>query len=412
MDCCHYINDILHLEETPLTDIARETGTPTYVYSKAAFTGRLESFKAAFAGQPHLICYSVKVNANLAMLRLAAGGGFGADIVSGGELFKALSAGVKPERVVFSGVGKKPHEMREAMDAGILMFNVESAEELGLLAQVAGEMGRVAPVSLRINPDVDPHTHPYISTGLKENKFGLSLEEARRVYARAGELPQVKVLGVDCHIGSQLTSTAPFVEAAERLKQLVLDLRADGHDIRYLDLGGGLGLRYKDENPPSPAEYAQGLKRVLGDVPGLTLILEPGRYAAGNSGLLLVEVLYNKTNGDKNFVVTDGAMNDLIRPSLYGAWHEILPVNKNGEPPLTVDVVGPICESSDFLAKDRPLQPTAHGDLLAVMGAGAYGFSMSSNYNARPRAAEVLVDGRSFAVTRARETYEDLVRGE
>ncbi len=404
MDFCAYRNDILHLEETPLTAIARATGTPTYVYSKAAFTGRLEAFKAAFADMPHLVCYSVKVNANLGLLRLAAGGGFGADIVSGGELFKALRAGIPPERVVFSGVGKKTHEMREALEAGILMFNVESAEEFSLLAQVAGDMGRAAPVSLRINPDVDPHTHPYISTGLKENKFGLSLAEARQVYARARELPQVKVLGVDCHIGSQLTSVAPFIEAAERLKQLVLDLRAGGHDIRYLDLGGGLGLRYKDENPPSPAEYARGLKQVLGDVPGLTLILEPGRYLAGNSGLLLVEVLYNKSNGDKNFVVTDGAMNDLIRPSLYGAWHEILPAEKNGEPPLMVDVVGPICESTDFLAKDRPLQPVSRGGLLAVMGAGAYGFSMSSNYNARPRAAEVLVDGSSFTVTRARET--------
>lgn len=412
MDFCSYKNDSLYIEEVSLAAIAADLGSPTYVYSKAAFTGRLEAFKSAFAGTPHLLCYSVKVNASLGLLNLAAKGGFGADIVSGGELFKARRAGIPPERIVFAGVGKKKHEMREALEAGILMFNVESAEELRLLAEVAKDMGRVAPISLRINPDVDAQTHPYISTGLKENKFGLGREEARQVYAEAAASPHLKVLGVDCHIGSQITSAAPFAEAAERLKTFLLDLRADGHDIRCLDLGGGLGLRYHDENPPSVAEYAASLKNVLGDVPGLTLIFEPGRFVAGNSGLLLVEVLYNKSNANKHFVISDGAMNDLIRPSLYGAYHEIVPVHRNALTPIAVDIVGPICESTDFLAKDRPLQPVKRGDLLAVMGAGAYGFSMSSNYNARPRAAEVLVDGSSFTLLKPRESYEDLVRGE
>lgn len=412
MDFCNYINDTLCLEDTPLSAIAKEVGSPTYVYSKAAFLSRLDSFSAAFADVPHLICYSAKVNANLALLRLAAKGGFGADIVSGGELFKALRAGIPANRIVFAGVGKKAREMREALEAGILMFNVESAEELRLLAQVAGDMGLVAPFALRINPDVDAGTHPYISTGLKENKFGLAIDEARQVYTEAANNPHLTAIGVDCHIGSQITSALPFAEAAEKLKNFVLELRAAGHGIKFLDLGGGLGLRYKDENPPSPAEYASGLKAVLSGVPGLTLILEPGRFAAGNCGLLLVEVLYNKRNGEKNFVVVDGAMNDLIRPSLYGAHHEIVPVRKTACAPIIVDIVGPICESTDFLAKDRPLQPVAGGDFLAVLGAGAYGFTMSSNYNARPRAAEVLVDGSTFTVVKPRETYQDLVRGE
>ncbi|UQZ88829.1 diaminopimelate decarboxylase [Deltaproteobacteria bacterium Smac51] len=412
MSSIEYKNDILTVEGVPLTTIAKEIGTPSYVYSKAEFTGSLNAFQAAFTGTSHLVCYSVKVNANLALLRLAAERGVGADIVSGGELFKALRAGISPDKIVFSGVGKKAAEMREALEANILMFNVESAEEMRLLARVAGEMNRRTKISLRINPDVDPRTHPYISTGMKENKFGLSREEALPVFAEAAQSPHLEVVGVDCHIGSQLTETEPFIEAAERLKKLVLDLRAAGHDIRYLDLGGGLGIRYKDEAPPSPADYASGLKKVLGDVPGLTMVLEPGRYLVGNSGVLLTEVLYNKANGDKHFVITDVAMNDLIRPSLYGAYHGVLPVKKTGETPLTVDVVGPICESSDFMAKDHPLQPVAGGDLLAVMSAGAYGFTMSSNYNARPRAAEVLVDGGHFTVVKPRETYEDLVRGE
>ncbi len=412
MNAFNYINDNLHIEDAPLASIAKEHGTPLYVYSKAAFTGQLKAFENAFRDLPHLVCYSAKVNANLALLRLAAQGGFGADVVSGGELFKALRAGIPASKIVFAGVGKKAQEMREALSAGILMFNVESVEEMRLLARVAADMGRAAPMALRINPDVDAGTHPYISTGLKENKFGLSPEEAREAFAEAGRNPHLKVTGIDCHIGSQIISAAPFAEAASRLKELLLELRRAGHDIRRLDLGGGLGVQYCDETPPSAAEYAAALKDVLGDVPDLTLILEPGRFVAARCGALLVEVLYAKKNGDKNFVIVDGAMNDLVRPSLYGAWHEILPLVRDGRPPMIVDVVGPICESTDFLAKDRPLKPVKGGDFLAVMGAGAYGFSMSSNYNARPRAAEVLVDGANFSLVKPRETYADLVRGE
>lgn len=400
------------VEGVPLAEIAAEVGTPVYVYSQAAFTEPLEAFEAAFSDVPHLICYAVKGSANRSLLRLVAQRGQGADIVSGGELFKCLRAGIDPGQVVYSGVGKTGREMAEALKAGILMFNVESGEELDRLAEVAGGLGLRAPVALRINPDVDPGTHHYVATGLKESKFGLAPEEALELYRRAAARPELEVRGVACHIGSQLLSAAPFLAAAEKVRALVLELKDAGIELKYFDMGGGLGVRYTDEEPPSLAEYAAGLKKIMAGLPGLTLILEPGRYIAANSGVLVVEVLYRKRNGDKRFLVVDGAMNDLIRPSLYTAHHRILPLRQSSGPLVPVDVVGPVCESGDFLAKDRPLPEAAAGDLLAVMSAGAYGFAMSSNYNARPRAAEVLVSGRDFRVVKARETYEDLVRGE
>ena len=400
------------VEGVPLAKIAAEVGTPAYVYSQAAFIEPLEAFEAAFQDVPHLICYAVKGSANRSLLRLVAERGQGADIVSGGELFKCLKAGIDPGKVIFSGVGKTAREMAEALRAGILMFNVESEEELDRLAEVAGGLGRKAPVALRINPDVNPGTHPYVATGLKESKFGLSPEAALALYRQAAQNPAVELIGLACHIGSQLLTAAPFLEAAEKLKNLVLELKSSGIELKYFDMGGGLGVRYDDETPPALADYATGLKKILAELPTMTLVLEPGRYISANSAALLVSVLYNKQNGDKRFLVIDGAMNDLIRPSLYGSYHHILPVKKTGASLVTVDVVGPVCESSDFLAKDRPLPEASGGDLLAVMSAGAYGFTMSSNYNARPRAAEVLVSGRSFRVVKARETYEDLVRGE
>ena len=412
MNCFEYQDGRLMAEGVSLADIAAQVGTPAYVYSKAAFTAPLDAFEAAFKDVPHLVCYAVKGAANTALLKLAAERGQGADIVSGGELYKCLKSGIRADKVVFSGVGKTGREMKEALEAGIMMFNLESAEEMELLSRVAGEMKRRAPVAMRLNPAVDPKTHPYVATGLKESKFGLDYAAALDLYKKAAQDPNLEVIGLACHIGSQLTISGPFLEAADKLKAMVLELKALGIQLKYFDMGGGLGITYHDETPPSLDEYAAGLKNLMKDLPGMTLVLEPGRYVSGNSAVLLIEVLYNKTNGDKHFVVTDGAMNDLTRPSLYGSWHRILPVRQTGAPEITVDVVGPICESSDFLAKDRPLPRVAGGDLLAVMSAGAYGFTMSSNYNARPRAAEVLVDGGGFKVIKARETYEDLVRGE
>lgn len=412
MSIFEYHNNQLTVEGVPLAEIAAGVGTPVYVYSQAAFNGALDAFERAFQGLPHLICYAAKVSDNGSLLKLVAGKGQGADIVSGGELFKCLRAGIDPGRVVFSGVGKTAREMTEALEAGILMFNVESEEELDRLAEVAGRLGRRAPVSLRINPDVDPGTHPYVATGLKESKFGLSPEAALSLYRRAAEKPELELRGVACHIGSQLLGSAPFLAAAEKLKVLVLELKLTGIELKYFDMGGGLGVHYHQEDPPSLAEYAEGLKWVMADLPGMTLILEPGRYIAANSAALVVEVLYNKVNGHKKFLITDGAMNDLIRPSLYGSYHHILPVKNTDTPLVTVDVVGPICESSDFLAKDRPMPISEAGDFLAVLGAGAYGFTMSSNYNARPRAAEVLVSDGAFRIIKSRETYDDLVRGE
>jgi len=401
----------LYCEGVPLRTIAREAGTPCYIYSCATLRQHFTVFDSAFAGMPHLTCYSVKANGNLSILGLFAALGGGADIVSGGELFKARQSGIPAERIVYSGVGKTREEIDYALREDILMFNIESAQELEAIDQRAGAMRARARIALRVNPDVDPKTHPYISTGLKKNKFGIDIEQAMQSYERARTLEHVDVVGIDCHIGSQLTEIPPFVEALERLKALVCRLGENGTGIRYLDLGGGLGISYHEEEPPHPREYARAILEGLGDLP-CKLILEPGRVIVGNAGVLLTEVLYTKKTASKEFIIVDAGMNDLVRPSLYGSYHDIRPVVPRSRESRPVDVVGPICESSDFIAHDRMLQAMDAGELLAVMSAGAYGFSMSSNYNARARAAEVLVDGDSFYVVRKRESREDLIRGE
>ena len=413
MNAFQYRDNQLMVENVPLDEIAAQVGTPAYVYSRAAFTEPLDAFDEAFKDIPHLVCYAVKGAANLSLLKMVAEKNGGADIVSGGELQRSRLAGIAPNRVVFSGVGKTAHELTAALEADILMFNVESEAELALLSRVAAGLNKKARVSLRINPDVNPGTHPYIATGLKESKFGLALAPALALYKEAAADPNLEVVGVACHIGSQLMTAAPFLDAAEKLKALVLELAGLGIKLKYFDMGGGLGIRYSKEIPLRLADYAEGIKAILKDLPDITLILEPGRYISGNSAVLLAEVLYGKSNGEKNFVVVDAAMNDLIRPSLYEAYHEIRPVRlREGAPEIKVDVVGPICESSDFLAQNRVLPKLEPGDLIAVMSAGAYGYSMSSNYNARPRAAEVLVEGSTWRVIKPRETFEDLIRGE
>lgn len=406
-----YINDELFCEGVPLSKIAAEVGTPVYVYSHATLKRHFNVFDRAFESLPHMTCFSVKACSNIALLKMFAGLGGGVDIVSGGELYRALQAGVPGQRIVYSGVGKTREEMRAALEADILMFNVESSQELSLLNEVAGKTGRRARIALRVNPDVDPKTHPYISTGLKKNKFGIPIDSALDEYRRAAGLPHLDVAGVDCHIGSQLTEVSPFVDAVSRLRGLLDSLQGEGLDIKYLDLGGGLGITYDAEEPPGPSQYAQALDKALAGC-DLTLILEPGRVIAGNAGVFVTKVLFTKSGQDKDFVVVDGAMNDLMRPSLYNAFHGVWPVKRTGRRSITVDVVGPICESGDFLAKDRDLPEFEPGDLLALMSAGAYGFSMSSNYNSRRRPAEVLVRGDEHFTIRAREQNEDLTRGE
>ncbi|NDY42754.1 diaminopimelate decarboxylase [Dissulfurirhabdus thermomarina] len=407
----HYRGEELYCEEVPVAQVARRVGTPFYLYSARTLARHVRAFQEAFAARPHLLCFAVKANGNLAVLHLLGRLGTGADIVSGGELHRALMAGIPPERIVYSGVGKTAREIRRALEAGILLFNVESLPELDAIAAEARRAGRTARVAFRVNPDVDPKTHPYISTGLERNKFGIPMAQAREAYARAARLPGIEVAGVDCHIGSQLTELAPFVDALRRVKALVEELAADGHEIRYLDLGGGLGIPYRDEAPPAPADYARAILAELEGWPQ-TLVLEPGRAIAGNAGILVTRLLYTKETPRKRFLVVDAAMNDLARPSLYQAHHEILPVRRAGPPVGPADVVGPICESGDFLARDRDLPRFPRRALLAVMSAGAYGFTMSSNYNARPRVPEVLVRGERFAVVRRRETLAQLVRGE
>jgi diaminopimelate decarboxylase len=408
-----YRRSVLSCEAVSLAALAADAGTPTYVYSKAALLESLAGYHRAFDGVPHLVCYSVKANSNLGVLSVLARAGAGADIVSGGELYRALRAGVPPKKIIFSGVGKSRDELREALKADILMFNVESRSELSVLDDVAREMGARAPVALRINPDVDPQTHPYIATGLKTSKFGIPYAEALAAYEEAAELPGLEVVGADMHIGSQLTKATPVADAVARIVALVKALRERRIEIRMIDVGGGLGIRYRDETPPTPDEYATLLLPALREA-GVTVLLEPGRSIVGNAGILLTRVLYRKDTGTKKFLVVDAAMNDLIRPSLYSAYHEIVPVDeaRRTRPAETVDVVGPICESGDFLAKDRALPRVEADDLLAVMSAGAYGFVMASNYNTRPRPAEVLVDGTGYTIVRRRETYEDLVAGE
>ncbi len=406
-----YRDGELYAEEVPVREIAQTVGTPFYLYSAATLKRHIQVFDQAFSGLKHLVCYSVKANSNLAVLRLLAREGAGADIVSGGELYRALKAGISPQKIVFSGVGKTREEISRALKAGILMFNVESLGELEVISEEARKQGTQAPVAIRVNPDVDPKTHPYISTGLKQNKFGLEVEAAFEAYLKAQEDPYLKVVGIDCHIGSQLTQISPFVEALARIKEFVQRLAERGIEISYLDLGGGLGIVYGEEAPPPPAEYAQALKKELADFEG-TLILEPGRVIVGNAGILVTKVLYLKQGPSKRFVIVDAGMNDLIRPAFYQAYHEIRPVQPRTQEKVVVDVVGPICETGDFLARDRALPEVAPGDLLAVMSAGAYGFVMASNYNSRPRPAEVLVAGNKFFVVRRREELEDLVAGE
>lgn len=406
-----YRSGELHAEEVPVRRIAEEVGTPTYVYSLATLRRHFRVFDEAFAVLAHLVCFSMKANSNLAVLRVFVKEGGGFDIVSGGELYRALKAGVDPKKIVFSGVGKKAEEMEAALRAEILMFNVESEQELGVLNAVAGRLGKKASISLRVNPDVDPLTHPYISTGIKKSKFGIDIKRSVNEYKKALSLPHLEVIGIDCHIGSQLTTIPPFVDALERVTALLEALRQEGCAIRYLDLGGGLGIRYKDEEPPHPEIYAEALIRGLRGL-DVTLILEPGRVIVGNAGILVTRVLYLKEAEEKKFVIVDGAMNDLIRPALYGSYQGILPVLERRGETMVADVVGPICESGDFFAKDREIPRPKPGDILAVMSAGAYGFSMSSNYNSRVKAAEVLVDEGRYYVVRERETVEDLVRGE
>jgi diaminopimelate decarboxylase len=406
-----YRDNELYCEDVPFREIARDVGTPCYVYSGATLRHHFAVFDGAFEGMPHLTCYSVKANSNLAVLALFASLGGGADIVSGGELFRSLRAGIPAGRIVYSGVGKSSEEIDYALRENILMFNIESVQELEAIDSRAAALGSKARIALRVNPDVDPKTHPYISTGLKKNKFGIDIEEAWKTYERAGRLDHIEILGIDCHIGSQLTDTAPFVEALKRLKLLVSRLQQSGMEIRYLDLGGGLGISYNDESPPHPREYAQAVVQELGGL-SCTLILEPGRVIVGNAGVLLTQVLYGKKTPSKEFVIVDAGMNDLIRPSLYGSYHHIQPIEKAERESRVVDIVGPICESSDFIARERSLPEMHPGEFLAVMSAGAYGFSMASNYNSRGRAAEVLVRGGRYHVTRKRESLEDLVRNE
>ncbi len=406
-----YQGEELYCENVPIQSIAREIGTPFYLYSLNTLENHFRAFQSAFSRVNHLVCFSAKANSNIAILRVFVRMGSGVDVVSGGELFRAVKAGTRPDRIVYSGVGKRRDEIEYALELPILMFNVESSQELVAIDQIAGGMGAKAPVALRVNPDVDPHTHPYISTGLKKNKFGINIQKSLDEYRLAHTLPHVQVIGVSCHIGSQLTEVGPFVEALQRIKELVRNLREDGMDVRYLDMGGGLGITYHEEEPPHPMDYAQAL---LSELEGLdcTLILEPGRVIVGNAGILVTKVLYTKTGEEKNFVIVDAAMNDLIRPSLYGSYQRIQPVLRSSRTEMVADVVGPICESGDFLAKDRKILQANPGELLAVMSAGAYGFSMSSNYNSRPRVAEVLVSGKHFSLIRQREDYEDLIHGE
>lgn len=406
MDYFSYLNGTMYCEEVSIEQIASEIGTPFYVYSAKSFSDSFNTFKNAFEGREKIICFAVKSCPNIGILSLLGSLGAGADIVSGGELDRALKAGINPQKIVYAGVGKTRQEIREALNAGILMFNAESAQELDVLNDEAKKAGKRARIAIRVNPNVDPKTHPYISTGLKKNKFGISIDTAREQFRYAAGLDSLDVEGVHCHIGSQLTDVSPFADAAKIMVSLIKDLRADGIDIKYLDMGGGLGITYNDEIAPEHADYA---KAILDAVDGLdiTLIFEPGRNLSGNAGVLVTSVLYTKDSGTKHFKVVDAAMNDLARPSLYDAYHGIQAVRETADT-LTCDVVGPVCETGDFLARDRVVADVPVGGLYAVMSAGAYGMSMASNYNSRPRAAEVLVSGGNYYIIRRRETYADL----
>jgi len=423
MDYFQYTNGQLSVENVAVEDIAKQYGTPCYIYSRATFERHWKAFDDALSGHDHLVCYAVKANSNLAVLNILARLGSGFDIVSIGELERVIAAGGDPAKVVFSGVGKRAEEMRRALELGIYCFNVESESELIVLNAVASEMGQQAPVSLRVNPDVDAKTHPYISTGLKENKFGIAIEEAESVYLKAANLSNIRVHGVDCHIGSQLTELSPFVDALKRVLVLIERLEANDIHLQHIDLGGGLGIQYDDEQPPLPAEYAKAVSQVLGDKK-YTLLIEPGRAIAGNAGILVTRVEYiklpakgsggNVGSEGKSFAIVDAAMNDLMRPALYSAWQDIIPLAEipgDDVEERNYDIVGPVCETGDFLGKDRRLK-LSEGDYLAVRSSGAYGFTMSSNYNTRERAAEIMVDGSNVYVVRQREKRQDLFANE
>ncbi len=411
MDYFDYRDGRLFCEQVAMHDLAETYGTPLYVYSRATIERHYHAFDQALAGRDHLICYAVKANSNLAVLNLLARLGSGFDIVSGGELQRVLKAGGDASKVVFSGVGKQASEIAMALEAGIRCFNIESEAEVDTIEHIAARLGKSAAVSFRVNPDVDAKTHPYISTGLKENKFGISFDQAERIYSKAQQQQHLDVMGIDCHIGSQLTELSPFVDALDRLLDLIARLADRGIEIRHMDLGGGLGVRYQDEQPPLPAEWASALAERLDGFNG-EIIIEPGRAIMANAGVLLTRVNVIKTHDHKNFAIVDAAMNDLMRPALYQAWQEIIPVDQQSvATPRLYDVVGPICETGDFLGKERELA-IASDDLLAIRSAGAYGSTMSSNYNSRPRAAEVLVDGEQHHLVRARESFADLIRGE
>ena len=407
----HHIGNELYCEKVPIRKIVETVGTPAYIYSENTLRSHYRAVDAALSGVPHLICYAVKANPSLSILRIFREEGGGADVVSGGELFTVLKAGIDPMKIVFAGVGKTEEEIEFGLKSGILLLNVESLWELRKINDIAGRLGVKASVALRVNPDVDPLTHPYIATGLKKSKFGMDVKQALEAYQVAAVLPHIEVQGIHKHIGSQITAVQPFVDALEKLLSLVRRLRESGIEIRYMDIGGGLGIPYGQETPPQPRELGQAIVPLVKDL-GCTLIWEPGRVLVGNAGILVTRVSNLKTTTAKNFVIVDAGMNDLLRPSLYEAYHDILPVERKEAKSLVADVVGPICESGDFLARDRKMTEPSPGDLLAVMGAGAYGFAMASNYNSRPRAAEVLVRGEDWFVIRRRERYEDLVVGE
>jgi len=406
-----YKNSELYAEDVPVKKIAAEFGTPVFIYSYNTLLRHFTAYKDAFSSFPHIICFALKSNSNASIIKLLAKQGGGADVVSGGELFRALKAGIPAGKIVYAGVGKTEEEIQYALKNKILMFNVESEHELKEIDRIARKMKVKAPIALRINPDIDPETHPYISTGLKKHKFGIPIEKALEYYRLAQSLKNINVVGIHKHIGSQLTKVTPFVDAMKRILVLVDELARQGISIKHLDIGGGLGITYRDETPPNPSQLARSLLPLL-QGRDLAIVLEPGRSIVGNAGILITKTLYLKKGTGKEFVIVDAGMNDLMRPSLYGAYHHVLPVIKNRRGKIVADIVGPICESGDFLAKDREIQSVNTGDFLAVMSAGAYGFSMSSNYNSRPRAAEVMVKGKKYSLIRRRETNSDIIRGE
>ena len=411
MDYFNYHNNELFAEDIAVQDIVYKYGSPCYIYSRATLERHWKAFDQAFGEKAHLICYAVKANSNIAILNLLARSGSGFDIVSLGELKRVIQAGGDPKKIVFSGVGKREDEILAALKIGIRCFNIEVSGELDRINRLADQVGVIAPVSFRVNPDVDAKTHPYISTGLKENKFGIDIEQALTEYRRAAAMPHINVIGIDCHIGSQLTETRPFLDALDKILDLVSILKADGIHLHHLDLGGGLGIRYHDEQPPEPAEYIKAVLERLGDT-DFEILLEPGRAIVGNAGILVTQVEYLKPTPHKNFAIVDAAMNDLVRPSLYSAWQEIIHVNQQSNAPEQQwDIVGPVCETGDFLGKGRALK-LSQGDLLAIRSSGAYGFSMSSNYNSRPRIAELMVDGNKLHLIRERETIAQLWAGE